>query len=254
MNSHRQDLFASLILATTRITSYHLYPTEYHIDFVQHRSRITPSGFADSLGVLGEDFVAVTADIASLHSICEEWSTQGPTPEQLNQVDGLQAWIESRLQDLRLCPCNEVVTSCILAAYLCTYGCWDGVWKSTLLPRVLTRELLGHLRSAELRMLWNGHWELLCWCICVGLVFAREPPVREGLAALRILTPSKVLVINELSRESALPILEKFIWSKVMYDHDYFRKAIGNNPRLGLEETPTLQYGNTEKSIKNIFT
>lgn len=139
------------------MTSYDLFPTDYHINFGKNRARDTPEGFRDSVNILGEDFVAVATDVAALHSMCEIWSADPPKVEQMDELDGLQAWIESRLQDLLSTTSDDIIVSCVLAAFLCTYGCWDGVWNSAMLPRILTRRLLECLLECQSRPEWDDH-------------------------------------------------------------------------------------------------
>ena len=226
----RQDLFSSIFLGTDRIVEYaNFYPgQQLTMEHTGRGSRL-PSGFVKSAPLLGSDFLNIAEEVVILYANRQKLFTFGGSAEGLNRLDNVQAQLEGRIHTLRQATSDHMLLCCIFATHLCVYGFWDGVWNATLIPRELSIKLLHHLRCCELRNFKDD--DLFFWLVYVGKAFAVDAWVRNELDSLWLKRHC-----NSGESSSSFPpwydakcILDKFIWSEVLYSekNGWFWARIG---------------------------
>lgn len=133
----------------------------------------------------------------------------------LEKLCNTQADLEGRLHELRQSTSDDMVVSCIIAAFLCVYAFWTDVWNSALIPRCLSRQLLHHVRRWQVDEPLHDQ-DLLFWLLQIGKAFAIDAHVRYGLAELEA---SEVTSPQDLSEDGgqANETLNSFIWSKEFF-------------------------------------
>ena len=214
----RQDLFTSMIAGTDRVLSHETFPEmHWHRDPYQGNLYAIPSGFATVADVLGQDFLEIIGDICALQRLRESGTNYPIDSLEVEKVDNQQAWIESRLEQLRRTALHPLLLCCIPAAYLCGYGFFAEVWSATLIPSNLSAQLLRELQDCESWEGWDEHAELLLWLLNIGAAFATDVPVRLGFAGLWHGSHRRRLEPISQSWYDVEKHLKRFIWSDIVY-------------------------------------
>lgn len=215
----RQDLFSSIVVGTYRVFSHEIFPEmHWHRDPFQETLYSVPPGFAIREDILGHEFLDIVKDICALQRLREAGMQYPVNAGEVEKVDNQQAWIESRLQQLRTYGATEpLLICCIPAAYLCAYGFFAEVWSASLIPSRLSAQLLQDLQTYESWNGWDDHSDLLLWLLNIGAAFATDAQVRLGFAGLWHGTHRARLESVSHSWDEIEEQLKSFIWSDVVY-------------------------------------
>lgn len=127
-----------------------------------------------------------------------------------------QADLEGRLHGLRQRTSDDMQISCIIAAFLCVYAFWTDIWSSALIPRILSAQLLYHVRR------WNdlsnvSQDDILVWALYIGKAFAVDAHVYNGLDEL-LQRHQAAKAGSALGAIPELGLLNTFIWSDCFYN------------------------------------
>lgn len=134
----------------------------------------------------------------------------------MQRLCNTQADLEGRLHGLRERTSDDMQISCIIAAFMCVYAFWTDIWSSALIPRVLSAQLLYHVRRWH-RSSYQCQDDIFTWALYIGKAFAVDVQVRNGLDELH----QSQQVVTAGSTSGDLPelrLLKTFIWSECFYN------------------------------------
>ena len=215
----RQDFFSSIFVQTDRIVQYgDFYPGEQAPRLCLSSLRYVPEGFARRASRLGRHFICIVSDVAALNryqSVSVKLNSLG---QDLEKMGNTQALLEGRLHELRQSTSDDLLISCIIAAFLCVYACWTSIWNSALIPRGLSTQLLHHIRCWQ-RVEPLHDDDLLFWLVHIGKAFAMDTHVRYGLDELLKSTRKAVADLPKGGIQ-AEKLLHRFIWSDAFYQSE----------------------------------
>ena len=139
-----------MIAGTDRVFSHDMFPEiHWHRDPFQASLYSVPDGFQERRHILGEEFTDIIADIRALQHLRENGASYPLDSLDVEKIDNQQAWIESRLEQLRHIAAEPLLKCCIPAAYLCAYGCFTEIWSGHMIPSRVTALLLQELQATE---------------------------------------------------------------------------------------------------------
>lgn len=203
-----------MIADTFRVFSHVTFPElHWQRDLTQPSLYTIPSGFASRGDVLGPQFIGITGDICALQQQVGGEQESSLDTSQLERLDSQQAWIESRLEQMRHQRENPLLRCCVLAALLCAYGLFTDIWGGDILASRLSARLLDEIHAMDTWSGWQDHADLLLWLLNIGTTSTFDDTVRRAYERL----------CNERHRALLRPIsrswdeldtqLRKFIWS-----------------------------------------
>jgi hypothetical protein len=212
-----QDLNAAWIIGSERKFSHDVFP-ELHWGRNPFLSSIytLPPGFEPLRHALGNDLVRVIEDVYALQHLRESSDIDLDDSTSIIQLDNYQAWVESRLYShfLAADENNGVLTSCILALYLCAYMLFTEIWAGHFIPSHISSNLLRVLRDAKKSILWESHKDAMLWCTIVGGTFAQLGVTRSEYILLLHQCGYGTLPSAWKETEN---FLENFLWSKKVF-------------------------------------
>lgn len=207
-----------MIAGTDRVFSHDMFPEiHWHRDPFQLNLYTIPEGFAERKHILGDEFIDIIGDIRALQHVRENGTNYPLDNLDVEKIDNQQAWIESRLEQLRHVAAEPLLRACIPAAYLCAYGCFTDIWTGHMIPARVTAYLLTELQATELWAGWDDHADLLLWLLHIGVAFAADRNLRLGIAGM--LHGSQRARLQPLSEswEDTERTLKRFIWSDIVH-------------------------------------
>ena len=160
--------------------------------------------------------MSIVSDVAALYHCRSECLKSNRDGQGLDTLCNTQALLEGQLHELRQSTSDDLLISCVIAAFLCVYAFWTSVWNSALIPRGLSTQLLHHVRCWQ-RIEPQHDDDLLFWLVHIGKTFAIDPHVYHGLEELGKSTQKAVADLPTGGKE-AEKILYRFIWSNVFYE------------------------------------
>jgi len=165
---------------------------------------------------LGDEFTCIVTEVAALYYGRSGWLEQYRHEDGMQRLCNTQADLEGRLHGLRQRTFDDMQISCIIAAFLCVYAFWTDIWSSALIPRVLSAQLLHHVRRWK-RSSYESQDGIFTWVWYVGKAFAVDARVRNGLDQLH---RSREAVSPDSTSGSMpeLRLLNTFIWSECFYN------------------------------------
>lgn len=130
----RQDLNTATITGSERILDHTSFSELYwRRDPLLIKLYALPPGFLRISHLLTGELVEIIEDVHALQLISEMYCEPAPLDAiSAMQIDNQQAWIESRIQTLRIRE-DPILKSCCLTLYLCTYLSCTTIWQSALI-------------------------------------------------------------------------------------------------------------------------
>lgn len=161
--------------------------------------------------------IEVIEDIHALQHFRETSDVDCADTVSVIHLDNHQAWIESRLYWCLQAADkgNGMLTSCVLASYLCAYMLFTGVWASSFIPTHISVKLLPILQRVSNDVSWIGHENVLLWCMMVGGTFSQPGVMRSEYVMLRHQIGSPTFPPSWTEMET---LLRSFIWSTKLFD------------------------------------
>lgn len=214
----RQDLFTSMIAGTERVFSHETFPEIHWLRDSSHANLYSvPDGFQKRRHILGGQLTEIIGDICALQHLREGRTSYTLDNQEIEKLDNQQAWIESRLEQLRHNVSEPLLLCCIPAAFLCAYGFFTEIWSSHLIPSRLTSYLLRELQASETWPGWNDHADLLLWLLNIGVAFAIDVSIRQGFVDMWHGSHCIRLPPHSQSWQETERCMKQFIWSDIMY-------------------------------------
>lgn len=215
----RQDLFTSIFLGTVRIANNaNFHPSQHAPQLCLGSFSHAPGGFICRSSRLGDEFLRLISDVAALYHPRIQWLKVNAQSGELEKLCNTQADLEGRLHELRQSTSDDMVISCIIAAFLCVYAFWTDIWDSALIPRELSKQMLHHIRSWQENDRQHDDG-LLFWLANVGKAFAVDPHVRHGLDEM-MRRDGGAIADLPIGGVQANGILHEFVWSDLLYQEE----------------------------------
>lgn len=164
-----QDLYAAVLVGSPRLFRHFMT----YESFDSLPTEPVPVGFARLESRVGRDLIdcivnTIRFDKERKESLGQRWSIR------YRRLDGLQASIESQLQDMTS-ACRErgaIAEVVRLATLFWCYCSWMEVWNDPLVPCRILRLMLDVLEQSlvtkHAESVWRSHLDLLCWLLCLA--------------------------------------------------------------------------------------
>jgi hypothetical protein len=154
------------------------------------------------------------ADVAMLQYVRHSATVQSDGDFSLASLDNQQAWIESRLFNLRSESADPILQCSIIAATITAYVLFSEIWQNSTIPCHLSGQLLVKLQQDLEWPGWEDCADLLLWTLSVGHSNTVNEERRSAYAALIYQTHWTKLYPYLSSREVLVKTLDLFVWPK----------------------------------------
>ncbi|KIW18512.1 hypothetical protein PV08_02800 [Exophiala spinifera] len=206
-----QDLYAHILTASERIVTHEL---RWERDIFPSDIFVLSPGFQRKAHLFPEEFLEVLVDIHAMQSCRDSSFFAYEDTVSMMRVDNQQASVQSKLANLPNMP--YVVECSRWAAYLAASMLCCKVWRLSVMPPLISSQLLQKLQQEHDESDWYGHSDLLSWMLYIGGAFAPRGPTRTGYIKLlqKQAEFSSEFMHLSLSWSDLVQDLRQFVWSE----------------------------------------
>jgi hypothetical protein len=224
---HRQDLYGSLLVGTSRILSHEQFPEWCWKQIAHTPFHVVPKGFQQLQYRLPATFLDVLADLNAVCGLIDDERMNGRSALYELKIDDAQAWIESRLTNLiaewrHVGIGDPLYEASLLITFYCTYNLSTAIWEGCYVTHWCSRKALRILSNTTNWNVCSGSPELLLWLLFAIGALAKKRETRLQASLLILSTYRESL--RELHEDwfCLKDILKKFIWSEHTMESKYY--------------------------------